>query len=232
MNRSMIIIAIMGISLAATTVTLAQDKRRSTRQSVHVNGTAGNDKLAVRKTATKHATTGDTNHDGRRSIDWGDGQNESNAGRKRQITASPAGGNYTFRSVTTGGNGSNVLSGTPTANGTFSRGAITFEGNDEPLWAKARQNSSTSANAVGNARNVGPDIHGNVRPKGFANTTFDDQAALSANKGPTQQLVQGNQIGVNARPRRGSVTGDFDGDGAVDGADFLMKGSSQKQKQP
>ena len=73
---------------------------------------------------------------------------------------------------------------TITVHGRSSRvNSITFEGNDEPLWAKGAA---------------------------------------------TQQLVQGNQIGTNVRPRRTGLYGDSNGDSNVDAADYVLRSSSQK----
>jgi hypothetical protein len=173
MKRTIIIFALIGITISAATMAMAQNKGRThARQRVHVNGQSGNDQISTHQNRPSRGVDRDTNHDGRRSINWGDGK----PGVRRASS-------------------------------------VTFEGNDEPLWAKAQRRS-------GNVSNVGPQINGNVRPKGFANTTLDDQAARSS------QSVQGNQIGTDLRPRRTGLSGDFNGDGQVDGADYLMRTSA------
>jgi len=118
MKRTIIIFAIIVISISAVTTAMAQNSGRGRhRQSVHVNGQSGNDQISSHQNRSSRGVDRDTNHDGRRSVNWGDGK----PGARR-------------------------------AN------SVTFEGNDEPLWAKARRPS-------GNVSNVGPQINGNVRPK-------------------------------------------------------------------
>jgi hypothetical protein len=75
-------------------------------------------------------------------------------------------------------------------------------------------------------RNVGPQINGNVRPKGFANTTFDDQAARSSPVG------SGKSDRHERPPRRTGLSGDFNGDSDVDATDYALKGSSSKNDVP
>lgn len=73
-----------------------------------------------------------------------------------------------------------------------------------------------SGNGCGNA--VGPNIANNFafnsdsNGTAFTNTVFDDQAAFNAK---TMRLFRGgNQVDC-------AITGDYDGDGDVDGADYL-----------
>ena len=228
MKRTIIIFAIIGISISAATTVMAQNKGRGrSRQNVHVGGLSGNDSISRSQVRTSRVSPRDTNHNGNGLINWGDGAptNQAKAVEGRGLSDVTDGTSNTLMGSRSR---SNILSGTPTANGTFSRraNAVTFEGNDEPLWAKGGQSTYRSGNAVRTAQNVGPQINGNVRPKGFANTTFDDQAARSS------QLVQGNQIGTNVRPRRTGLFGDANGDSDVDATDYALKGSTSKNNVP
>jgi hypothetical protein len=205
MKRTVIIFAIIGIFISVTTTSIAQNKGRGrARQNIHVDGMSGNDTISVARRRPSTVTDGTSN-------------TMMSAARKNSITI---GGTRT-------GSVSNIHGGS-LADGSYTRrsNGVTFEGNDEPLWVTGRRNSSGRPNAVDTAQNVGPEIHGNVRPKGFANTTFDDQAARSS------QLVQGNQIGTDLRPRRTGLFGDANGDGQVGANDYALKGSSPKTAVP
>jgi hypothetical protein len=245
MKRSIIILAIMGISISATTMTMAQDRRRTgSRQSVHVNSMAGNDILAARRTATKrtvkdgtsntmmgvYVAAGDVNGDGRsnvrrtesvdknESITIGGGRTERNglivngtggndqaSLQNRRTNTNLVQGNYIGTdAVTTRGSASNILSGTPTANGTFSKqsNSVVFEGNDEPLWARTRRNAAASQVTTG----------------------IDIILNGAASKNKSQSLG----IGTTGSTPRTRITGVFDSDGDVDGNDFLRKPRQQQ----
>ncbi len=119
--------------------------------------------------------------------------------KRNQIVVNTGSGNDTFRSAGIKDGTSNTLMNarsrtgrtetvdkneTITVHGRSARAnSLTFEGNDEPLWA---------------------------------------------NKTSSQQLVQGNYIGTNVRPRRNGLSGDFNGDSDVDAADYALRSSGQQ----
>ena len=205
MKRTIIIFAIIGIFISTAVTVAAQNKGRGrARQNIHVDGMSGNDTISVARRRPSNVTDGTSN-------------TMMTAARKNSITI---GGTRT-------GSASSIHGGS-LADERYTRrtNAVTFEGNDEPLWVRNQRNSSDPANAVGTAQNVGPQINGNVRTKGFTNTTFDDQAARSS------LLVQGNQIGTDICPRRIGLFGDSNGNGQVGANDYALKGSGPKTTIP
>jgi len=148
----------------------------------------------------------DTNHDGNRSVNPGGVQRGDRGtignGQPRRIVDGTSNTMMSRGSIVNGrpqtDRNIRVASG-DFNNDNFNRrpravNSVVFEGQDEPLWVRGRRNSSV--NAVGTSQNVGPDIHGNIRPKGFINTTFDDESYRSDRNG-SPRPVQGNQIGTD-----------------------------------
>jgi len=207
MKRSYIIFAIISIISIISTLsfeTFAQKARRSAGPGVQQARPArvGNIRVAV----------GDVNNDGlmgrRRTgnnlIVNGQGGNDQIGALNRRPSTSLVQGNQI------GTDRRSSVSGNTAANGNFSRrvNGITFEGNDEPLWARSRRNSGGQVNA---AASVGPQINGNVRPKGTGIVgDFDhDNPAIanrSSNRGGNTQLLSAGTYGRGNR-RSGNLTG-------------------------
>jgi hypothetical protein len=198
MNRSMIMIAIMGMSLAATTATIAQEKRRSaTRQSVHINGMAGNNNLTASRTATKrtgrdgtsktmmgvHVAAGDVNGDRRSNI-----RRTESVDKNENIT---------------------IGRGRTERNGLIVNG---MGGNDQVSLQNRRTNSNRLQGTYTGTNTVTTRGSGSAILSGTptANGTFSKQS----------NSVVFEAIGRTPRTR---IAGDFDGDGDVDGNDFLRK---------
>ena len=204
MKRSYIIFAIITIISTFSFETFAQKARRPAGSSAQQARTArtGNIRVAV----------GDVNNDGlmgrRRTgnnltVNGQGGNDQIGALNKRPGTNLVQGNQIgTDRRLS--------VSGNTAANGTFSRrvNGITFEGNDEPLWARSRRNSGGSINS---AASVGPQINGNIRPKGAGIMgDFDHDNPVSANRnsnggGSTRSLSAGTYGRGNRR--NGILTG-------------------------
>ena len=168
MRTSLIVFAILVITGLSGVTGSAQEKGKARGNRQIVGGAGGAGSLAVTR-------------------------------KNRQISINTGSGNDTFRSAGIKDGTSNTLMNarsrtgrtetvdkneTITVHGRSARAnSLTFEGNDEPLWA---------------------------------------------NKTSSQQLVQGNYIGTNVRPRRTGLFGDSNGDSDVDAADYALRSSSQK----
>src|SRR6187431_2962714 len=114
MKRTIIIFAIIGISISAATTVMAQNKGRGrSRQNVHVGGLSGNDSISRSQVRTSRVSPRDTNHNGNGLINWGDGAptNRAKAVEGRRLSNVMDG---TSNTLMGGRSRSNILSGTPT----------------------------------------------------------------------------------------------------------------------